>query len=62
MEKNTGHVDSRSWYQCTIKGGRETRDVDVVQLTTSCEVLGAGEILLNCMDMDGTNDGFVCLM
>jgi len=46
------------WYQCTVKGGREERDIDVVQLTTACEELGAGEILLNCIDRDGTNSGF----
>ncbi|KAK4511168.1 uncharacterized protein ATC70_012381 [Mucor velutinosus] len=46
------------WYQCTVKGGREGRDLDVVQLVTACEQLGAGEILLNCMDRDGTNSGF----
>jgi imidazole glycerol-phosphate synthase len=46
------------WYQCTVKGGREGRDVDVVQLVKSCEELGAGEILLNCIDRDGTNSGF----
>lgn len=46
------------WYQCTVKGGREGRDFDVVQLVTSCEELGAGEILLNCIDKDGTNSGF----
>jgi glutamine amidotransferase/cyclase len=46
------------WYQCTIKGGREGRDIDVVQLTTICERLGAGEILLNCIDRDGSNSGF----
>jgi glutamine amidotransferase/cyclase len=46
------------WYQCTVKGGREGRDVDVVQLVTLCEQLGAGEILLNCIDKDGTNSGF----
>ncbi len=46
------------WYQCTVKGGREGRDVDVVQLVKSCETLGAGEILLNCIDRDGTNSGF----
>lgn len=46
------------WYQCTVKGGREGRDVDVVQLATVCELLGAGEILLNCIDKDGTNSGF----
>jgi len=46
------------WYACTIKGGRETRDLDVVQLVTAVQALGAGEILLNCIDKDGTNSGF----
>ncbi|MCF8056182.1 MAG: imidazole glycerol phosphate synthase subunit HisF [Desulfocapsa sp.] len=46
------------WYQCTVKGGREGRDLDAVQLASSCEALGAGEILLNCIDKDGTNSGF----
>lgn len=32
--------------------------MDVVQLTVACEALGAGEILLNCMDHDGTNSGY----
>ncbi len=46
------------WYQCTIKGGREGRDLDAVTLARVCERLGAGEILLNCIDRDGTNLGF----
>ena len=46
------------WYQCTIKGGREGRDIDAVTLAQVCEKLGAGEILLNCIDRDGTNLGF----
>lgn len=46
------------WYQCTVMGGREGRDIDVVELVQSCEKLGAGEILLNCIDRDGTNSGF----
>lgn len=46
------------WYACTIKGGRETRDLDVVQLTQAVEAMGCGEILLNCIDKDGTNSGF----
>ncbi|KIW03158.1 imidazole glycerol phosphate synthase hisHF [Verruconis gallopava] len=46
------------WYQCTVKGGRETRDMDVVQLVQAVEALGAGEILLNCIDKDGSNSGF----
>jgi len=46
------------WYQCTIKGGREGRDLDAVTLAQVCEKLGAGEILLNCIDRDGTGLGF----
>jgi glutamine amidotransferase/cyclase len=46
------------WYQCTIKGGREGRDLDAVTLARVTEELGAGEILLNCIDKDGTNSGF----
>ena len=45
------------WYQCTVKGGREGRDVDAVTLARVCENLGAGEILLNCIDRDGTRAG-----
>jgi len=46
------------WYQCTVKGGRETRDMDVVQLAQAVEALGCGELLLNCIDKDGSNSGF----
>lgn len=50
--------ENHCWYACTAKGGRETRDLDVVQLVTAVEAMGAGEILLNCIDKDGTNSGF----
>lgn len=46
------------WYQCTIKGGRETRDLGAYELVRACAALGAGEVLLNCIDKDGTNSGF----
>lgn len=46
------------WYQCTIKGGREGREMDAITLAQICETLGAGEILLNCIDKDGTNSGY----
>ncbi|KAI0201927.1 putative bifunctional histidine biosynthesis protein hishf [Astrocystis sublimbata] len=46
------------WYACTIKGGRETRDMDVVELAQAVEAMGTGELLLNCIDRDGTNSGF----
>ena len=100
------------WWQCTIKGGREGRDIGAIEVSASAipvdrdaanqtsfssffhvlpprqtiphyeyqrdeivtirrfcltltpqvakavEALGAGEILLNCIDKDGTNSGF----
>ena len=46
------------WYQCTVKGGREGRDIDAVQLAQAVEALGAGEILLNSIDADGACTGF----
>ncbi len=50
--------ETNCWYQCTINGGREGRNVDAVTMAYVCEQLGAGEILLNCIDRDGTNSGF----
>ena len=50
--------ESWCWYQCTVKGGREGRDLDAVELARACEDLGAGEILLNSIDRDGTGRGF----
>jgi glutamine amidotransferase/cyclase len=46
------------WYECTIKGGREGRPLDAITFAQACEALGAGEVLLNCIDRDGTNQGF----
>lgn len=50
--------EAHCWYACTVRGGRETRDMDVVELVQAVEAMGAGEILLNCIDRDGTNSGF----
>lgn len=67
-EETTHHVvqttetgpqgQSLCWYACTIKGGRETRDLDVVQLARAVQAMGAGELLLNSIDRDGSNSGF----
>ncbi len=46
------------WYQCTVQGGRKSMDIDAVTLARVCQELGAGEILLNCIDRDGTGNGF----
>jgi imidazole glycerol-phosphate synthase len=33
------------WYQCTVKGGREARDICAVTVAKASESLGAGEIM-----------------
>lgn len=46
------------WWQCTVKGGREGRDIGAVEVAQAVEALGAGEVLLNCIDRDGQGTGF----
>eukprot|EP01060_Flectonema_neradi_P020102 TRINITY_DN2763_c0_g1_i1.p1 TRINITY_DN2763_c0_g1~~TRINITY_DN2763_c0_g1_i1.p1 ORF type:complete len:538 (+),score=109.89 TRINITY_DN2763_c0_g1_i1:47-1660(+) len=50
--------ETQCWYQCTAKGGRETADLSALELAQAVEEMGAGEILLNCIDHDGSNNGF----
>ncbi|KNC24534.1 hypothetical protein FF38_03395, partial [Lucilia cuprina] len=50
--------ESYVWYQCTAKGGREMCDLGAFELAQAVEKLGAGEILLNSIDKDGSNSGF----
>ncbi|MEO7420904.1 MAG: imidazole glycerol phosphate synthase subunit HisF, partial [Ornithinibacter sp.] len=45
-------------FEVTTHGGRTRTGVDAVQWCARAEALGAGEILLNSMDSDGTRDGF----
>lgn len=45
-------------YRLTTHGGRETTDIDAVAFARQMADRGAGELLLNDMDADGTRDGF----
>ncbi|KAF7141069.1 hypothetical protein RHSIM_Rhsim06G0219700 [Rhododendron simsii] len=47
-----------AWYQCTVNGGREDRQIGAYELAIAVEELGAGEIMLNCIDCDGQGKGF----
>jgi cyclase len=57
-------VDSRrapgtdSGFEVTTHGGRRSAGLDAVEWAARAAELGAGEILLNAMDADGTQDGF----
>jgi len=47
-----------SGFEVTTHGGRQSAGVDAVAWAVRAAELGAGEILLNAMDADGTQDGF----
>jgi cyclase len=47
-----------SGFEVTTHGGRKSAGKDAVAWAVEAAGLGAGEILLNAMDADGTQDGF----
>jgi cyclase len=47
-----------SGFEVTTHGGRRSAGIDAVEWAERAQHLGAGEILLNAMDADGTQDGF----
>jgi imidazole glycerol-phosphate synthase subunit HisF len=54
----TGDTRTDSGYEVTTHGGRRGTGIDAVAWAARAADLGAGEILLNSMDADGTKDGF----
>lgn len=46
------------YYRVTSQGGRKVHELGAYELCQACEKLGAGEVLLNCIDRDGTNQGY----
>jgi cyclase len=52
-------VDGEScWFECTVKGGREGTDLDVIEWAREAEDRGAGELFVNSIDADGTKEGY----
>ena len=51
-------VETESGYEVTTHGGRRGTGIDAVEWASRGASLGAGEILLNSMDADGTTGGF----
>lgn len=49
---------TESGFEVTTHGGRVGTGIDAVEWAARVEKLGAGEILLNSMDADGTTGGF----
>ncbi len=54
----TGDVRTDSGYEVTTHGGRRGTGIDAVEWAARAAELGAGEMLLNSMDADGTHAGF----
>ena len=52
-------VDGEScWFECTVKGGREGTGTDVVAWAREAADRGAGELFVNSIDADGTEEGY----
>lgn len=51
-------TETASGYEVTTHGGRRGTGIDAVAWAARAAELGAGEVLLNSMDADGTTDGF----
>jgi len=47
-----------SGFEVTTHGGRRSAGIDAIEWAVRAADLGAGEILLNAMDADGTTEGF----
>ena len=45
-------------YRVVINGGRVKTELDVIEWVKKAEDLGAGEIVLNSIDADGTKEGY----
>jgi cyclase len=53
-----GDASTPSGFEVTTHGGRKGTGIDAVHWAAQAADLGAGEILLNSMDADGTKTGF----
>jgi cyclase len=51
-------VETESGFEVTTHGGRRSTGIDAIGWARRAAELGAGEVLLNSMDADGTKDGY----
>ena len=50
--------DKKFWFEVFIYGGKKETSLDAIEWAKKVESLGAGEILLTSIDMDGTKNGY----
>lgn len=51
-------ASTHSGFGVTSNGGRQLTDLDAMEWVREVQDLGAGELLINSIDADGTRDGF----
>lgn len=56
--RTTGETRTESGFEVTTHGGKRGTGIDAVAWAIKAQELGAGEILLNSMDADGTYNGY----
>lgn len=56
--KRTQDEGGREWWQVYLNGGRVATGKDAVQWAVEGAERGAGEIVINSIDADGTRDGY----
>ena len=58
-QKNIFSINNKKfWFEVFIYGGKKETGLDAIDWAKKVESLGAGEILLTSIDMDGTKDGY----
>ncbi len=50
--------NKKYWFEVFIYGGKKSTGLDAIDWAKKVEKLGAGEILLTSIDMDGTKNGY----
>lgn len=50
--------DGSVWWEVVVNGGRKPMGIDAVEWAARGVALGAGELVLNSIDADGTKDGY----
>jgi len=58
LDANRVQKDGRERWEVFINGGRVGTGIDVLEWSKKAESLGAGEIVLNVMNADGTTAGY----
>src|SRR5205085_4752905 len=57
-DANRVKENGRESWKVFINGGRVNTGIDVLKWSKEAEALGAGEIVLNVMNADGTTEGY----